>query len=316
MGTAKRHMSLGELFGLTPVSERLADFRLMFSGDDFTPPSRYDLTSLRVLQPRIALECWAGLHAVPRRVTMYNLFNRTQTPVEEGWSVRKTQARDFRGKSRTYDSHNGTDFAIPTGVVATAPAPGTVRRVSNEFHRGGLKVLIDHGGGLVTTSGHLGRALVAVGDEVRRGDPIALTGASGVDMVAAFPWNTPHVHFNTWLNGIPIDPFAADGEVSIWIDHNDPRPPTIDDDAPPSDWSERGIDEAIALCLDPELRKTLQAIEDVAQRGAETMFHRNYYPTRFERTPAQFFERRHPREPRMTLPFRGEDYDGIWLPDE
>ncbi len=78
---------------------------------------------------------------------MYNLFNRTPTPLEDGWSVRKTQVTDFRGGTLTYDSHNGTDFAVPVGTVVVAPAPGKVLRISSEFNRGGLKVFLDHGRG-------------------------------------------------------------------------------------------------------------------------------------------------------------------------
>ena len=35
-------------------------------------------------------------------------------------------ARDFLGTQLTYDSHNGTDFAIPLGTVVVAAAPGVV----------------------------------------------------------------------------------------------------------------------------------------------------------------------------------------------
>ena len=74
----------------------------------------------------------------------------------------------------TYDIHNGTDFATPVGTRVVAGAPGVVRRVSSEFHRGGLKVFIDHGGGLVTGANHLSRALVRVGERVSRGQLVAL----------------------------------------------------------------------------------------------------------------------------------------------
>jgi murein DD-endopeptidase len=155
------------------------------------------------------LRTWLGRRRADRRVPIYNLFNRTPTPIADGWSVRKTQVRDFRGGTLTYDSHNGTDFAVPPGTIVVAAAPGRVLRVSSEFNRGGLKVFVDHGRGLVTTSNHLGRALVRDGDLVRRGQPIALSGASGIDMFLMFPWNVPHVHFNVWLNGEPVDPFAG-----------------------------------------------------------------------------------------------------------
>ena len=73
---------------------------------------------------------------------------------------------DFRGHELTYDSHNGTDFAVPVGTRVTAAADGEVIRVSNEFHRGGLKLFIDHGCGVVTSYNHLATVEVAAGDSI------------------------------------------------------------------------------------------------------------------------------------------------------
>src|SRR6185369_4667667 len=139
------------------------------------------------------------------------------------------------GGTLTYDSHNGTDFVLPVGTVIVAPAPGKVLRVSSEFNRGGLKVFIDHGRGLATTSNHLARALVREGQTVRRGEPIALSGYSGIDSLIAFPFSAPHLHFNVWLDGAYVDPFAVEetptpppqapalpGETPLWKDGNDP----------------------------------------------------------------------------------------------
>lgn len=58
--------------------------------------------------------------------------------------------------------------------------PGVVLRVASELLRDGLKVFIEHGRGVVTTSDHLGRSLVSQGQRVRRGEPVALSGSSGV----------------------------------------------------------------------------------------------------------------------------------------
>src|SRR5690606_27126660 len=125
--------------------------------------------------------------------------------------------------------------------------------VSSEFNRGGLKIFIDHGGGIVTTSNHLGRALVAVGDRVRRGQVIALSGYSGLDGLATFPWGVPHVHFNVWLDGVTVDPFAQTGEVSLWRSGNSPTPWTeadgTDETFAPSEWSAVAIARALDACI-------------------------------------------------------------------
>jgi murein DD-endopeptidase len=244
-------LSWAETFGITPIATRLAEMAVTFRGAEGVPPSRFDASSLGIFQPGLALRTWLGRRRADRRVPVYNLFNRTPTPIADGWSVRKTQVRDFRGGALTYDSHNGTDFAVPPGTIVVAAAPGRVLRVSSEFNRGGLKVFVDHGRGLVTTSNHLGRALVREGDLVRRGQPIALSGASGIDMVLTFPWNAPHLHFNVWLNGEPVDPFAEPGEGSLWRRQNEPVPDdgTADDGGvAPTAWDAGTVDAALAAC--------------------------------------------------------------------
>ncbi|MBK9033903.1 MAG: M23 family metallopeptidase [Myxococcales bacterium] len=195
------------------------------------PPSRFDHTSLRILQPRLALAVWRGQRPFGRAVPIYNLFNRTPTPIERGWSVRKTQVRDFQGGALTYDSHNGTDFATAPGTVIVAPAAARVILVVSEFHRGGLKLLLDHGDGLATSCAHLARALVEPGQVVARGEPIALSGASGLNFVAALGADPPHLHFNVWLDGEPVDPFAVAGEASL-APRQRPHPGATDRDLP------------------------------------------------------------------------------------
>jgi len=311
-------LSILEIFGLSPLGTRLRETLFMLRGDPHTPPSRFGVSSLKILKPGLSLRTYLRLRRADRRVVLYNLFNHTPTPVEEGWSVRVTQVRDFRGGRNTYDSHNGTDLAVPLGTVVVAAAPGVVLRVASEFHRGGLKVFIDHGHGIVTTSNHLGRSLVSAGQRVRRGEPVALSGSSGVDCVAAFPWTAPHVHYNVWLDGHPVDPFSGGEEPSLWRRHNDPVPfdPADDDcdddsdDFEPTGWDLDAMASTIAGCQDPDLRIALVNQPDPAQRAMDLLFYLNYFPTRFA-DPRRPYARSHDRRPLLDLPFRAEDYDGV-----
>jgi murein DD-endopeptidase len=306
--------SLAETFGLNPLAKALREAAFAVRGDPLTPPSRFDLSSLKILMPRLSIETWLGRTRADGLAPIYNLFNHRQTPPERGWSVRVTQVRDFRGGTLTYDSHNGTDFAVPVGSEVVAAAPGRVFRVSSEFHRGGLKVFIDHGAGLITTSNHLSRALVRPGDEVRRGQPVALSGASGLDMVAAFPWTAPHVHFNVWLNGVNVDPFSTGDEPALWRAGNEPRPAARDDEgeAPPaSRWDFDALEQTLAGCRDPRIRAELEGIGPAEQRAANTLFYTNYMPTRFDARPCLYHER-YPRQPRLDLPLSG--FSGIVIP--
>ena len=283
--TTDRPPPLADVLGLRPLGQRLREAAFAVRGDALTPASRFDHTSLAILKPTWAIACWRGVRPFGRLVPIYNLFNRTPTPEADGWSVRKTRVRDFRGGTLTYDSHNGTDFATPPGTIVVAPAAARVVLVVSEFHRGGLKIMLDHGDGLATTHGHLARALVAPGDLVAAGQPIALSGASGLNFVAALGFDPPHLHLNVWLDGVPVDPFGAAAEPSLWRRPNDPA-----------------------------LAARLAAIPDLATRALTAVFVRNYAPMRFSE-PISPYAAPAVRAPRLDLPFRAGDYDAIWLPN-
>jgi len=303
--------------GLRPWGLRWRQALVALRGEQDVPASSFGLSSLRLLRPSLAVPLWRGKDAVPRKVVVTNLFNHTQTPVDAGWSVRKTQVEDFRGGDLTYDSHNGTDFAIPLGTTVRTAAAGRVARVVSEFNRGGLKVFIDHGAGLMTCCAHLARSLVDEGDVLERGQAIALSGYSGLDGFATFPFGVPHIHFNTWLNGEPIDPFARTGEVSMWRAGELPSPP---DDSPsepfvPSAYDAAAVDASIEACPTERVRSDLAALDDLAVRAARCIVARNYYPTRFPVRPNPYADE-HPRSPRLDLPFGPDDFDGVVFVDD
>ncbi|HEY5933371.1 MAG TPA: M23 family metallopeptidase [Kofleriaceae bacterium] len=306
-------MTLAETLGLVPFKQRLRETVMALRGDALTPASKFDLTSLRILQLALSYQLWRGRKPYGKRVPIYNLFNHRQTPETDGWSVRKTQVEDFRGRDLTYDSHNGTDFATPPGTVVVAPAAGRVAIVRSEFHRGGLKIMLDHGDGLCTTVGHLARALVRVGEEVATAQPIALSGASGLNFIGSLLADPPHVHMNVWLDGVPVDPFARPGETSIWRTHNEPTPnDSHEDHAPPSSFETDQVHATIDGCRDPVLQQRLFAIGDPWLRACETLFASNYFPTRFTTKP-NLYRHRHARIDWLDLPFAASDYDGIEL---
>lgn len=310
-------VTLRETFGVDSLRVRAREAWLGLRGSPHVPPTRFDTTSLGVLRPALSVQTWLGMRRADRRIPIYNLFNHLQPPAKDGWSVRKTQVRDFRGGRLSYDSHNGTDFAIPVGTTVVAPADGVVRRVSNEFNRGGLKVFIDHGQNLITTSNHLARALVSSGERVRRGQPIALSGYSGMDGLLAFPWSVPHVHFNVWLNGEYVDPFGHDGEVPLWLDGNDPRCPEAQREHEGEERRESALDTdaldaAITCCLDSGVRQRLTQVSDEHQRAMDLLFYRNYYPAMFRDAP-NVYAARFARAPRLSLPFLRDDFDGVFF---
>jgi murein DD-endopeptidase MepM/ murein hydrolase activator NlpD len=313
-GARSSPLSIAETFGLTPpLARRWREVRRALLGDRETPATRFGLSSLGMMRPGLALGLWLGRSARDRRVVIYNLFNHRQPPPERGWSVERTNLEDFLGTDLTYDSHNGTDFAVPPGTVVVAAAPGRVLRVSSEFNRGGLKVFIDHGRGLITTSNHLGRSFVSAGEIVQRGQPIALSGYSGIDGLMTFPWGAPHVHFNVWLDGAYVDPFARPGERSLWRAGNLPTPHDGADgwDAfAPTEWDTDAIEEGLRACHSEEARREVRSFERDFEQAAALLFQMNYFPYRFTRRSA-LYAGGSARDPWLDLPFDRGAYEGV-----
>jgi murein DD-endopeptidase MepM/ murein hydrolase activator NlpD len=94
--------------------------------------------------------------------------------------------------------HEGIDVTAPMGAEIQAPAAGLVTDVVWEEGYGNLLTL-DHGTGLVTRYAHCSRILVVRGQRVKRGQAIALVGSSGLS-------TGPHLHYEVWLNGKPVNP--------------------------------------------------------------------------------------------------------------
>ena len=94
--------------------------------------------------------------------------------------------------------HAGIDLAAPTGTPVYASKAGKVTRAGNASGYG-LLVEIDHGGGVRTRYGHNSRLLVKVGQEVKKGQIIALVGSTGRS-------TGPHCHFEIRINGKAVDP--------------------------------------------------------------------------------------------------------------
>ena len=310
--------SAAEIFGLKPLGPALRQCWAAIVGDAHAPPSQWGASSLRILRPWLSVPIWLGREPRPRRAVIYNLPNRCPQPAGEGYSVRVTYARDFRGRRLSYDGHVGTDFAVPAGTTIVAAAPGVVVDVRNDMQRGGLKVCIDHGGGLITTSNHLSRALVEPGNLVQRGEPVALSGMSGVDGVLFFPWLAPHLHFNVLLDGVAVDQFARDDETSLWRSGALPAPHRGDGGEPmaePTRWSREVVADAIATCRDDAMRAELEAVSNDEVRAARLAVLRLFHGHRFA-CEGTLTEPTHGRQPWLDLPLRAEDYDGVVFADE
>lgn len=311
-------ISFVETFGLRGLGPVLRDASRAVLGRGKVKATQYDASSIKIFKPKISIPVWLGAKPYGRLAPVYNLFNRERPPKHEPFSVKVSFARDFRGGQCTYDSHPGTDFALPVGTPLVACAPGKVILIESRFDHGGLKICLDHGHGLLTTYAHLARALVEEGDTVARGQTVALSGAAGLELFTFFPWVAPHLHLNTILDGVPSDPFAIEenGETALWLNGNNPVPHTGAPDAAfePTVWNEALIENAIAHCIDEHEQPRLRGIHPIEKRAAAVILAMIFDNTMFSDTPC-VYEERHPRRPMLDLPLRAEDYDGIRFVD-
>ncbi|EDP60684.1 peptidoglycan DD-metalloendopeptidase family protein [Vibrio sp. AND4] len=98
--------------------------------------------------------------------------------------------------------HNGTDFATPVGSPVYSIGDGKVIVVRNHPYAGKYLV-IEHNSVYKTRYLHLSRFLVKKGDSVKRGQKIALAGATG-------RLTGPHLHFEVLVRNRAVDAMKAD----------------------------------------------------------------------------------------------------------
>jgi murein DD-endopeptidase MepM/ murein hydrolase activator NlpD len=123
-------------------------------------------------------------------------------PVREGYisSYFGERMDPFNGEEAF---HKGVDFASDAGADVLAVASGIVTFAGPREGYGNL-VEINHGNGYLTRYAHNEQVLVSVGEEVQRGQALAIVGSTGHS-------TGPHVHFEVLKEGRQIDPMAYVG---------------------------------------------------------------------------------------------------------
>lgn len=226
-----------------------------------------DFSSLGFLRPDLSIPAYLGIYPKDRLSPIYHLFDRNQGGKKYSHRITRKYSYDFRGKKLTYDDHNGVDFVVPPGTPIVAAADGYVVYIRKRFLRGGTTVILDHGYGLVTQYTHVARALKKIGDWVKRGEVIALSGAQGMDMTLFFPWIPPHLHFSVWYMGKPVDPFLSVGEADrpgTWVERNCPKP-YFESQSHPGPYSPYDAEVMKVLCekvRDPHIAEEIQLSQD------------------------------------------------------
>ncbi|MBP6858179.1 MAG: peptidoglycan DD-metalloendopeptidase family protein [Candidatus Pacebacteria bacterium] len=115
----------------------------------------------------------------------------TETPVKTE-TTSSYFTHPIPGSVLTQGAHgyNGVDFGAPTGTKVLAAASGKVLIAKGSGYNGGYgeNIVIEHDNGTQTLYAHLSSVLVSEGDEVTKGQKIALSGNTGRS-------TGPHLHF-------------------------------------------------------------------------------------------------------------------------
>ncbi len=112
--------------------------------------------------------------------------------ISSGFGRRKSPFTGLR------EFHKGLDIANRKGTPIIATADGVVTFAGKKGLLGKM-IKVDHGHGIVTRYAHLQKILKQRGEAVKRGEIIALMGNTGRS-------TGPHLHYEVFLNGIPVNP--------------------------------------------------------------------------------------------------------------
>jgi murein DD-endopeptidase MepM/ murein hydrolase activator NlpD len=94
--------------------------------------------------------------------------------------------------------HPGVDLSARIGTPIKATGDGRVV-AAGPFHGYGIHVEIDHGFGYRTIYAHLSKTKVRVGEKVKRGTVVGLSGNTGYS-------TGPHLHYEVIKNGQKSNP--------------------------------------------------------------------------------------------------------------
>jgi murein DD-endopeptidase MepM/ murein hydrolase activator NlpD len=184
---AKRRATVGFAFGGAP-----AERHVVHVGQREYEPERID----GLPEEMVDLDAATRKELARSRKQVAKVRDKTssKTFFVEGWTmpvkgkITSTYGRPRILNGEDHGFHWGVDIATPVGKKVKAPAPGVVVLAEMNVPLSGNLVIIDHGHGLTSSFLHLHKILVAVGDEVRKGQTIAEAGKTGRVKGAHLDW--------------------------------------------------------------------------------------------------------------------------------
>lgn len=121
------------------------------------------------------------------------------------WPARGRVISSF-GKKPNGERNDGINLAVPEGTGVKAAEDGEVIYSGNELKSFGNLVLVRHPNGWVSAYAHNKELKVKKGEQVRRGQIIALSGMSG-------GVTSPQLHFELRKGATPVDPLSYLSDV-------------------------------------------------------------------------------------------------------
>jgi len=112
--------------------------------------------------------------------------------------------------------HSGVDISALQGTSVRATADGVIEHAEWASGGYGKLVVIDHGNGIQTWYAHLSGFEVVPGQEIRRGDILGYSGATG-------RVTSPHLHFEVRRKGNPVNPYPYLAKSTLV----EPAPPDL-----------------------------------------------------------------------------------------
>ena len=139
-----------------------------------------------------------------RQETLYR-----STP--SAWPLRGWVTNEFQyANDPLRRRHFGLDIAARVGAPVLASGDGIV--IFSDWDQDlGWLVVVEHGYGFTTRYGHNSSLRVDLGDRIHRGQIIALVGNTGRS-------TAPHLHYEVWMHGSPVNPRIYLPDVLRWDD--------------------------------------------------------------------------------------------------
>jgi murein DD-endopeptidase MepM/ murein hydrolase activator NlpD len=102
--------------------------------------------------------------------------------------------------------HPAIDIAVPQGTPLRAAESGYVAKVKDGGQTGYSYIMIVHANNLSTVYGHVNQFSVSVDQFVSKGQIIGYSGGMPGTRGAGPLSSGPHLHFETRINGVPVNP--------------------------------------------------------------------------------------------------------------